>query len=105
MFDGDVLRECLCFQESHSSFPAVNARYVRMTFDQTNCAQPDNYVRLYELQVLAAVPSEVCSKTLTVSGAGTSQGADADAGAGVGTGTGTGTGADTCTDTGACAGA
>ena len=35
--------------------------------------QPDNYVRLYKLHVLAAVPSEVCSKTLTVSGASTSQ--------------------------------
>jgi hypothetical protein len=62
-------------QESHSSFPAVNARYVRMRFDQSLCPtvpDVDNYVRLYELQVLAAVPSEVCSKTVTVSGAGTS---------------------------------
>ena len=41
MFCGDLLRECLFFQESHRSFPAVNAHYVRMTFDQTNCAQQD----------------------------------------------------------------
>lgn len=49
---------------------AVNARFVRIKIDMGACSA--NYpASVYELQVLAAIPSEVCRKTLTVSGAGT----------------------------------